>query len=290
MNALQRLLLAAGAACSLGTQAAGCWIDAEHPKTADNLAVSDPRVAPMRATARRINALIHANATFAALPHVRLRTRWQISGETGAPARGLWLQARDHRQPMWVGECGVLEGADRWPPQASIVVQVNQTQDLFNGPPEIRDGQLTAWREPVVKGAVGGHPLYHGWLLVFTASGRPPWVAVTQAEYLDAVERDWAALPALLAQARALRASLTPEQAAGPARVGWNGLNPEVPPERYPTLVKLDPAFPWSRDDRQRPQLLSLSVLGSGPHEAAMQQVLQTLDLGAFQALVRNGR
>lgn len=182
------LLAGLGGMASAG--AADCWIEDELPKTADGIAVSDSRVAPMRALAHRIEALIRANEAFRTLPDTRLRSRWHITSGIDVPARGLWLQARDHRREMWVGACGVLQGADRWPARATVIVQVNLTGDLFDGAPEIRDEGLTAWREPPRSGDVAGHALYFGRQLVFTPSGRPPWVPVSQAEYLDFVERE----------------------------------------------------------------------------------------------------
>lgn len=320
-------LLALVLALASPVASALCWIDAGHPRTADGLSTADPRVAPLRQVALRINALLKANPDLQALPESRLRTRWQIGSATGAPARTLWLQARDHRRSMWVGECGVLDGADRLPPRASVVVQVNATGDLFNGAPEIDEREpqgLRAWRDPPVVGQVGGRPLYFGWQLVFTASGRPPWVPVTQAEYLDFVERELGRqlsesertrqealarltrtagapgagalpppsdyLPGQLATVRAFRAGLSPEALAGPARLGWTGQHPEVPVERWPRLVKLDPAFPWDRKEPQHVQLIAVKVQGAPPHEQAMQRVLHGLDLAAFEALLQPAR
>lgn len=311
---------------ALGSPAARamCWIDAEHPRTADLLSVSDPRVAPLRQLARHINALLKAQPELQSLPESRMRSRWQIGTAVGVPARTLWFQARDHRREMWVGDCGVLEGADRLPARASVVVQVNATSDLFNGPPEIDEREpqgLRAWREPTVVGQVGGRPLYFGWQLVFTASGRPPWMPVTQAEYLDHVERELGRqqaeidrtrqeamarlarsagapgagalpppsdyVPRQLATVRAFRAGLSPEALAGPARLGWTGQHPDVPAERWPRLVKLDPAFPWNRNDPLRVQLVVLKVQGAPPHDQAMQRLLHGLDLAAFDAMLQ---
>jgi hypothetical protein len=55
-------------------------------------------------------------------------------------------------------------------------------------------------------------------------------------------------------------------------------------------LVKLDPDFPWDPSNPQRAQLIRLVVMGAAPHDEAMKRVLHTLDLGAFQALVRAPR
>jgi hypothetical protein len=275
-----------------------CWIDAEHPKAADLTPVADPRIAASRQTAHRIHALLKANAAMQSLQDTRLRSRWQIGHGVGGPARPLWYQARSHRRSMWVGECGVLEGADRLPPTASVVVQVNGTSDLFNGPPEIDDEGLRAWREPPVVGQAQGRPLYFGWQLVFTKTGRPPWVPVSTAEFLDFAEREIARQqaasgghnPFWITQREALRqhrAALDAAALAAPARNAWVWQHPGVPIERYPLLVKLDPAFPWDRADPQRAQIVSLKIQGAEPHAAAMQRVLETLDLKAFEALVQ---
>lgn len=281
-----------------GPAAAICWISAEHGKSADLIPITDARIAPMRSLAHRVHALVQANAAMHTLPDVRLRSRWSISGAVGAPARALWYQARDHRREFWAGECGVVDGADRVPPRASVVVHVNATSDLFNGPPEIDDEGLRAWREPPLQGQVQGRPLYHGWMVVLTRSGRPPWVAVTQAEFLDFAEREITRQqaasggnnPFWVAQHEALRrhrAGLDAAALAAPARNAWVWQHPGVPVERWPLLVKLDPAFPWDRSQPQRAQLLSLSVIGNGPQAEPMQRVLQTLDLDAFAALLK---
>ena len=292
-------LLAAGASALRPAHAAAplCWIDDEHPRTADQLAVTDARVAATRRIAHRINALLKANAAMQALPETRLRSRWQIGGLFSLPARPLWLQARDHRPSMWVGSCSVLDAADRLPPRASVVVQVNTTTDLFDGPREIYDEQLTAWREPPVTGQVDGRPLTFGRQLVLTTTGRPPWVPVPQASYLDFVEREFDRQQAAngasaywtqqRATVRAFRARLTPAELAGPARLGWTGQHPDVPLERWPRLVMIDPAFPWDRRDPQRAQIIRIVVQGREAWEEPMQRVLQTLDLAAFEALMQ---
>ena len=292
-------LLAASVPALSPAQAATplCWSDDEHPRTADQLAVTDARVAVTRRLAHRINALLKSNAAMQALPETRLRSRWQIGGLFNLPARPLWLQARDHRPSMWVGSCGVLEAADRLPPRASVVVQVNITSDLFKGEREIYDEQLTAWREPQATGHVNGHPLTFGRQLVLTSTGRPPWVPVPQASYLDFVEREFdrqqaahGATPYWDQQrtiVRAFRARLSAAELAGQARLGWTGQHPDVPLERWPRLVMIDPAFPWDRRDPQRAQIIRIVVQGSEAWEAPMQRVLQTLDLSAFEALMQ---
>jgi len=98
-----------------------CWIDAEHTRADDNIPTTDERVATSRQLAQRIHAIVKGNDAMQSLQGTRVRSRWQIGHGAGVPARSIWYQARDHRQPMWVGECAVLEGADRWSPRASLV-------------------------------------------------------------------------------------------------------------------------------------------------------------------------
>lgn len=299
MNTLSTLGRAAAFALLLtaGRAPALCWIDAEHAKTADSMASSDPRVAASRATAHRIHALVKANAAMQSLQDTRVRSRWQIGHGVGGPARSIWYQARDHRRTVWAGDCGVIDGADRLPPKASVVIQVNATSDLFNGTPELDDEGLRAWREPPVVGHAQGRPLYFGWQLVFTKTGRVPWVPVSQAEFLDFAAREIARQqasagghsPYWKAQREALdrhRATHDAAALAAPARNAWVWQHLAVPIERYPLLVKLDPAFPWNPADPQRAQIIALKILGSGEHSATMQRVLDTLDLAAFEALV----
>ncbi len=298
MNARMSKLVAACAVGLVNLSAhALCWIDAEHPKAADNTPTTDARVATSRQLAQRIHAIVKGNAAMQSLQGTRVRSRWQIGHGAGVPARSIWYQARDHRQPMWVGECGVLEGADRWPPRASVIVHVNHVNDLFNGPPELDDESLRAWREPPVVGQAQGRALYFGWQLVFTPTGRPPWVPVSTAEFLDFASREimrqhaangggafWVAQRAALERHRA---GLTADALAAQARNAWVWQHPDVPAERYPLLVKLDPAFPWDRSNPQRAQIVALSIMGSEEHAQTMQRVLQTLDFAAFEALVR---
>jgi hypothetical protein len=345
-----------------------CWIDAEHPQSADALGLSDPRVQPMRQTLQQINAILHRQPELHALPRTRLRSSWQIGGQWDAPARSGSFLLRDHRESMWTpGRCDVIKGADRLGPWAGIVATVNAPEAFFESPaPDIYDEKLRAWRELPVTGSVQGQPLYGGTMLVFTRNGRLPWVPVTTAEYLDFVLRDLRRkqqeaqasraanpLPAsdaareaadeaqlqkvaeglrkvdpaaadkmiaemraqmaaaraqeqaatarrrarpgidenplqtMIARVEAWRAGLSPQQLAAQARLGLDGLHPEVPPERFPLLAKPDPGFAWDSRQPARPQMLRLSISGGDVFEQPMQQVLQTLDLRALRALLQ---
>lgn len=94
-------------------------------------------------------------------------------------------------------------------------------------------------------------------------------------------------LQTMIRRVEAWRASLSAQQLAAPALLGLNGLHDAgVPPDRYPRLVKPDPAFPWDRSQPARPQMLKLSVDGGDVFAEPMQRVLQRLDLQALQALV----
>lgn len=168
-----------------------CWMDAEHQRTADNLSVTDIRVQALRRAVQEVNALLRRMPELQTLPRTRLRSSWQIGGQWTAPARSASFLLRDHRESMWVGRCGVLTGADRLEPRAGIVVSFNAPHSVFvSDVPEVKDEQLQAWREEPVTGQVQGRPLYGGHMLVFTSTGRVPWVPVTTAEYLDFTERD----------------------------------------------------------------------------------------------------
>jgi hypothetical protein len=230
------------------------------------------------------------------LQDTRVRSRWQIGHVAGVPARSIWYQARDHGKSMWVGECSLHENADRLPPKASVVVHVNSTNDLFNVQPEINDEGLRAWREPSVVVQTQGHPLYFGWQIVLTQTGRTPWVPVTTAEFLDSasreIERQHAANGGAFwvtqrADLQRYRASLSPAALATQASNGWVWQHPDVSIDRYPLLVKLDPSFPWDRTNPQRPQIVSVSILGLDEHAQTMQRVMQRMDLAAFEALVQ---
>lgn len=278
-----------------------CWTELEAARTADNLSAAEPRVAPMRAVARRLDAIVRAHPALQSLQETRMRSRWQVlnalGGTRAAPARGLWYQARNHRPSMWQGACGVHPSADRLPPTASVVIQVNRLGDLFNGPAEFRDEVLEAWKEPQAKGEVQGHPVWHGWMVVLTTTGRPPWTYVSNAELMDFAAREYDRQQAangpnawLAGQRAALarhRAAMDAASLAAPARAVFAWQHPDVPPERYPLLVKADPAFPWNRRDPQQVQVVAISIQGAPPHEAAMREVLHSFDYASVEALMR---
>ncbi|KQW39956.1 hypothetical protein [Rhizobacter sp. Root404] len=180
------------AACSPAFAQIDCWADAEHPKTADLRAVSDPVVAPLRRMLHSLNALLHARPGLHALPRTRLRSSWQIGGQWDAPARPAHFLLRDHRESVWVaGRCDVVTGADRIGAQATIVASINAPHAFFGSEvPELKDDQFAAWRELPVTGTLRGRPVHGGHMLVFTRHGLLPWVPVTTAEYLDFTERD----------------------------------------------------------------------------------------------------
>lgn len=213
-GALGLRALALWAACAPALAQIDCWIDAEHPKTADLRAVSDASVASMRRTLHALNALLHARPELHALPRTRLRSSWQIGGQWDAPARPAHFLLRDHRESMWVrGRCDVIAGADRIGPLATIVASVNAPHAFFESEvPELKDDRFAAWRELPVTGTLRGRPVFGGHMLVFTRNGRLPWVPVTTAEYLDFTERD---LQRKLDEARSHEASA--RAAASPA-------------------------------------------------------------------------
>ncbi len=169
-----------------------CWVDAEHPTTADQRRVADPAVAPMRQALQRVNAILHAQRELHELPRTRLRSSWQVGGQWDAPARSGSLLLRDHRESMWLpGRCDVNPKANRLGPMAAVVVAINAPTSFFESPhAELRDEQLQAWRELPATGQLNSYTLYGGHQLVFTRGGRLPWVAVTTAEYVDFTLRD----------------------------------------------------------------------------------------------------
>lgn len=88
---------------------------------------------------------------------------------------------------------------------------------------------------------------------------------------------------------RTFRASLRPDQLRGQARQGWYQRLSEEELLRLPLLVKVNPA--WSKADGETgpyrgPKLIGLLIQGKGPFEAAMQEVMQTLDYGALERLL----
>ena len=76
-----------------------CWMDAEHPQTADSLPVTDARVAPLRRALHELNAILHRQPELHALPRTRLRSSWQIGGQSqealGARHERVWVARSD---------------------------------------------------------------------------------------------------------------------------------------------------------------------------------------------------
>lgn len=195
MKNLTLALLAASTLLALPPRASAaidCWVDAEHPRTADQRPVADVAVAPMRQALRQVNAVLHGQRELHELPRTRLRSSWQVGGQWDAPARSGSLLLRDHRESMWLpGRCDVNPKADRLGPMAAVVVAINAPTSFFESPhAELSDEELQAWRELPATGQLNGYTLYGGRQLVFTRGGRLPWVAVSTAEYLDFTLRD----------------------------------------------------------------------------------------------------
>ena len=172
---------------------AACWLDRERPTTADSQPVTSPRVAAMRSATQAINKVLKANAALQALPDVRIRSTWQI---TGHPQRtpdpyGTHLVLWAHGKEAWAaGACAVIPQADRLEPLAAIVVQANSVNStLTQQSSSVRDEQLTAFIEPERIGQIGKYPVYRGQWIVLTFDGRLPWVPLTMAEYLAFEER-----------------------------------------------------------------------------------------------------
>lgn len=233
-----------------------CWMDAEHPLTADQLSVTDVRAAPTRDAVHRLNALLHAMPALHALPRTRLRSSWQIAGQWNEPARAANFLLRDHRESMWTGKCDVRKGADRLEPRISVVAAFNAPTHFFEtAAPEIKDDQLQAWREVLPTGSVKGQTLYGGHMLVFTRSGKLPWVPVTAAEYLDFTERDFSRrLEEAQANEKAVQKAMLPaEQEAMIERVvaGFRKVNP-AEADKLAADLRAQYAAAQSREDKRR--------------------------------------
>jgi hypothetical protein len=173
---------------------AACWIDRERPTTADQLPVTDSRVAGMRKAARAMNEILGRNPTLRQLPEVRWRSTWQVVGH---PRSSPWMPYGFHlvlwahpRQVWGPGDCDLIPQADRVDPRAAVVVQANSVRStLTQQVSAVRDEQLEAFVEPEQIGRVGPYPLYRGQWVVLTFDGRKPWVPVTMDEYLAFEER-----------------------------------------------------------------------------------------------------
>jgi hypothetical protein len=328
-----------------------CWIDREEATTADGFPTTSARVAGMRAAALTINRLLKANPALSALPDVRLRSSWRI---TGHPDRsndpyGLRFELRAYSRDFWSGECDLLPHADQAEPVAVILINLNSVDStLTQQVTSVRDDELRAFVEPERLGEIGEQSPYGGQWIVLTSDGRVPWVPVTMAEYLDFEERRlvqaeaetrakndkaWNTAELLdadgirdtyegvrqidpaeaeklrammedtrrrvesaaqvnehtgtLAELRALRASLSPDELAGQAREGYISRTPPAPIETLPRLVKLDPGMPWDRNPN-RILMMEIHFSGRGaPYDTAMREVAATLDWAALRSLMR---
>jgi hypothetical protein len=171
-----------------------CWIERERPTTADQLPVSDARVAGMRTAARTMNDILERNPALQGLPDVRLRSTWQVVGHprsTPWMPYGFHLVLWAHPRQVWgAGNCDVTPQADRVDPHAAVVVQTNSVRStLTQQNSYVRDEQIEAFIEPEQVGKVGRYPVYRGQWIVLTFDGRAPWVPVTTEEYLAFEER-----------------------------------------------------------------------------------------------------
>ena len=173
---------------------AACWIERERPATADQLPIADPRVGGARAAARAMNFILKRHSGLQALPEVRLRSTWQITGHprsTPWTPYGFHLILWAHPKDVWgPGECTVIPQADRVDPRAAIVVQANTVHStLTQLNSAVRDEEIEAFVQPEQIGNIGPRPVYRGQMIVLTFDGRLPWVPVTTEEYLAFEER-----------------------------------------------------------------------------------------------------
>lgn len=92
---------------------------------------------------------------------------------------------------------------------------------------------------------------------------------------------------ATLAELRALRSSLSPDELEGQAREGYISRTPPARIETLPRLVKLDPRMPWDRNPN-RIRMMEIHFSGHGaPYDAAMREAAATLDWAALRSLMR---
>jgi hypothetical protein len=220
---------------SLADAHAACWIDRERPTTADQLAITDPRVAGMRAAARAMNEVLERNAALHGLPEVRLRSTWQVVGHprsTPWMPYGFHLVLWAHPRQVWgPGDCDVLPQADRVDPNAAVVVQANSVRStLTQRESGVRDEQLEAFVEPEQIGTIGRYPVYRGQMIVLTFDGRVPWVPVTTEEYLAFEER------------RLTRAVAETDRSIAQANANAGQYDDSGPRQVYEAMKKTNPA------------------------------------------------
>src|SRR5512139_542058 len=104
MRKLSVVMLLVTLASPFAAARGACWIERERPTTADQLPVTDPRVAGMRAAARAMNEILERNAALHGLPEVRLRSSWQVNGHprsTPWTPYGFHLVLWAHPREVW---------------------------------------------------------------------------------------------------------------------------------------------------------------------------------------------
>jgi hypothetical protein len=214
---------------------AACWIERERPTTADQLPITDPRVAGMRKAARAMNDVLERNPALRQLPEVRWRSTWQVVGHPRSSPwnpYGFHLVLWAHPPSVWgPGDCDVIPQADRVDPRAAVVVQANSVRStLTQQVSAVRDEQIEAFIEPEQIGRVGPYPLYRGQWIVLTFDGRKPWVPVTMEEYLAFEER------------RLTRAVAETDRNIADVRARTGQYDDSGPREVYEAMKKTNPA------------------------------------------------
>ena len=218
-------------------------------------ALSQHRLPPAEASAylqrlTRLRDLIMAKPLFQHPVGATLKGYFRVNDEPGDPKRPVPGFAFIRFHPMveaWKTRKPVAFIVSTWELEARINVPMAGLE-LMN------ELEVPLYMAPQPTGEVDGLTV-HGTrngneLLVFTRSGRLPWVPVTTGEYADLVVEHWRklaqepyaaqALQPFVSGYEAWRASLTSEQRRQQARHGLENAGKGLPPG--PLLVKPDPA------------------------------------------------
>lgn len=294
-----------------------CIVPTLERSSGSGLTLRSPALAPIRAAALAVEAVVKRNAVFmAGARPVRVRTKIEYSHDEPWTAN---VYTGVYNETAWLGRCDLSPFADRGGGlrDGTLLVTLNEPRTLL-GNPVGGDAELEAFEAPALVGRVAGFPEYAhalGTFVMLSDTGTAPWIPVTIAEALDVEERrlremhrEWArrearypgqdagtgdALAAQVEDLRVYRASFSARQLQGPASP--NGRRPSgitrVDDQSGRALVKVDPAY--RRLDPNRVHLIFVArTVGPaadpvpGRH-SWMQRAVDRLDYAALAALLK---
>lgn len=256
-------------------------------------------------TLQQAGALLEADPAIAAIGDARARLHRTVGHamHVGAPIGGaaaVWLHA-----PQWWGQgqgCTLTRGADA-AHFASLAVRLNDLDAVLHLVASPSEASETGWFPlPAASDSVGGLPIRGGRVVIVTAPGKEPFVAVTVREHLtrqDSLLGDWARRGDAIARAqqdslRRHRVALTAAHLDAPVAFGpivggeplWHYVATDA--AHAERRWKVNPAL-WrgARPGAVRAITLELFINNQGdPQTEAMVAWMRHLDVPAWASLL----